>query len=390
MNKTADAVVIGGGIAGASTLYYLARMGLRNTVLLEKGELASGSTGDSAAMVRQHYSNEVSIRLVAESLRFFQEFADEFDGAEVFNGIGWLFLCEPDAREAFDENMARLKGLGVRTWEISAEDASEELPGLNTDGVGPVAFEPDSGYAEPRGTVDALVRKAETLGSETHTHTPATGLVVENDRVSGVVTASGTISTPIVVNAAGPWAREVGGWAGLDLPLELSREQDVVIRIPQGVPHLRRVVSNMVDRTYFRPEGDGMLLAGVGHPKENEPVDPDDYRHEADAGFVEDVTGRLEHRLPDLAGAEVVSSWAGLYTITPDWNMMVGAAPGVEGLYLAVGGSGHSFKLGPAIGRCLAELITDGKASTVDITPLRPERFDDDSPLRSTYGGNRA
>ena len=390
MRKTADAVVIGGGIAGASTLYYLARTGLRNTVLLEKGELASGSTGDSAAMVRQHYSNEVSIRLVRESLRFFQEFADELDGAEVFNGIGWLFLCEPDAREAFDDNMARLKGLGVRTWEVSAEDAAEELPGLNTDGIGPVAFEPDSGYADPRATVSALVQKAETLGSETHTHTPATGLVVENGRVSGVAAASGTISAPIVVNAAGPWANEIGGWAGLDLPLELSREQDVVIRLPQGVPPLRRVVSNMVDRTYFRPEGDGLLLAGVGHPKENEPVDPDDYRHEADAGFVEDVTGRLAHRLPRLSGAEVVSSWAGLYTITPDWNMMVGAAPGVEGLYLAVGGSGHSFKLGPAIGRCLAELITEGKASTVDVTPLRPDRFDDGSPLRSTYGGNRA
>ena len=390
MKKTADAVVIGGGIAGASTLYYLASMGLRETVLLEKGDLASGSTGDSAAMVRQHYSNEVSIRLVRESLRFFQGFADEFDGARVFNGIGWLFLCEPDAREAFDENMAQLKRLGVRTWEISPEDAAEELPGLNTDGIGPVAFEPDSGYADPRGTVSALVKKAETLGAEVYTHTAATGLVMEGGRISGVVTSSGTVSAPIVVNAAGPWAGEVGRWAGLNLPLVLSREQDVVIRIPENTPALRRVVSNMVDRTYFRPEGDGLLLAGVGHPKENEPVDPDCYHCEADADFVEDVTGRLERRLPGLAGAEVVSSWAGLYTITPDWNMMVGAASGVDGLYLAVGGSGHSFKLGPAIGRCLAELITEGRASSVDITPLRPDRFDDGSPLRSTYGGNRA
>jgi glycine/D-amino acid oxidase-like deaminating enzyme len=152
----------------------------------------------------------------------------------------------------------------------------------------------------------------------------------------------------------------------------------------------RRVVSNMVDRTYFRPEGDGLILAGTGHPKENEPADPDGYSRDADRSFVEDISRRLEHRFPGLAGAELVSSWAGLYTITPDWNMMVGRAPAVDGLYLAVGGSGHSFKLGPAIGRCLAEIITDGKASTVDITPLRPDRFDDRAPLRSTYGGNRA
>ena len=204
MKKTADAVVIGGGIAGASTFYYLARMGLRNTVLLEKGDLASGSTGDSAAMVRQHYSNEVSIRLVKESLRFFLEFPEEFDGTSVYNSTGWLFLCEPDARQAFDDNMAQLQRLGVRTWEISAEDAAEELPGLNTDGIGPVAFEPDSGYADPNATVRALVRKGEALGAEVHTHTAATGLVVEKGCVSGrCATASGTISTPIVVNAVG-------------------------------------------------------------------------------------------------------------------------------------------------------------------------------------------
>ncbi len=390
MTKTADAVIIGGGIVGASALYHLAALGLRNSVLLEKDGLASGSTGDSAAMVRQHYSNEVSIRLVKESLRFFQTFADEFDGAEVFNPLGWIFLCEPEAREAFDQNMAQLKSLGVRTWEISPEDASEEMPGLNTDGLGPVAFEPESGYADPRRSVDAIVRKAASLGAEIRTHTPATGLIVEGGRVSGVRTARGDISAPVVVNAAGPWAEVVAGWAGLSLPLEISREQDVVVRPPAGAPPLRRVVSNMVDRTYFRPEGEGLILAGVGHPKENEPADPDEYRREADDGFVEDTVRLLEHRLPRLAGADVVSSWAGLYTITPDWNMMVGAAPGIDGLYLAVGGSGHSFKLGPAIGKCLAEIIAEGRAATVDVTPLRPDRFDDDAPMRSTYGGNRA
>ena len=390
MRKTADAVIIGGGIIGTSTLYHLTRLGLRNVVLLEKGGLSSASSGDSAAMVRQHYSNEVSIRLVKESLRFFQTFADEFDGAEVYKAPGWIFLCAPEAREVFAENMKRLTGLGVQTWEISVDDAAEELPGLNTDGIGPVAFEPESGYADPHGVANALVDKARSLGAEVHTQTAATDLVMNGGRVVGVITEKGTIASPIVVNAAGPWAKKVGRWAGLDLPLTISREQDIIIRPTPDMQPLRRVVSNMVDRIYFRPEGDGMILAGTGHPKENEPADPDAYKREADGSFVEDVSRRLEHRFPGLAGAELVSSWAGLYTITPDWNMMVGAAPEVEGLYLAVGGSGHSFKLGPAIGRCLAELITEGRASTVDITPLRPNRFDEDAPLRSTYGGNRA
>ena len=249
MKKTADAVIIGGGIIGTSTLYYLTRLGLRNAVLLERGGVSSGSSGDSAAMVRQHYSNKVSIRLVKESLRFFQGFKDEFDGAEVFKAPGWIFLCEPEAREVFEENMARLKGLGVRTWEISPEDVAEELPGLNTDGIGPVASEPESGYADPHGVANALVEKARALGADVHTETAATGLVIDDGRVSGVRTARGSISTPVVVNAAGPWAKEVGGWAGLDLPLTISREQDVVVRPPRDMAPLRRVVSNMVDRT---------------------------------------------------------------------------------------------------------------------------------------------
>lgn len=389
MRETADAIVIGGGAIGSSLLYYLAKIGLRNVVLLEKGELCSGSTGDSAAMVRQHYSNEVSIRLVQHSLKVFQGFPDEFDGASVFNPAGWLFLCPEEATGAFRENMAKLQSLGVRTWEISMEEAAEELPGLNTDGIARVAFEPDSGYADPRGMAAAFVAKARSLGAEAYLNTPARDIVIEGGRARGVVTDRGTISAPVVANAAGPWARAVGRWAGLDLPLEISREQDIVVRPPAAAPPMRRVVSNMVDRTYFRPESGGLILVGTGHPKENEPADPDGYDRDADPEFVTDVTRKLVRRFPMLAEAELVASWAGLYTITPDWNMMVGHASGVDGLYLAVGGSGHSFKLAPAIGLCLAELIVEGQASTVDITPLRPSRFDEDATLRSTYGGNR-
>jgi glycine/D-amino acid oxidase-like deaminating enzyme len=285
--------------------------------------------------------------------------------------------------------MARLQGLGVRTWEISVEDAAEELPGLNTDGIGCVAFEPDSGYADARGMARAFVAGAGALGAEAYLNTRATGIALRNGLAEGVATDKGTVRAPVVVIAAGPWSGQVGRWAGLELPLEISREQDIVIRPPAGVPTLRHSVSNMVDRTYFRPESGGLILAGRGHPKENEPANPDGFRRDADQAFIRDVTQRMVRRFPALEGAELVASWAGLYDITPDWNMMVGEAPGVSGLYLAVGGSGHSFKLAPAIGLCLAELIVEGRASTVDIAPLRPSRFEEGAPLRSTYGGNR-
>ena len=145
----------------------------------------------------------------------------------------------------------------------------------------------------------------------------------------------------------------------------------------------------MVDRTYLRPETGGTVLVGAGHPKTNDPVDPDDYRREADTEFIRETSRLLAHRFPAMENAELVASWAGLYTITPDWSMIVDKAPGLDGVYLAVGGSGHSFKLAPALGQCLAELIVDGRASTVDITPLRASRFNEAALLRSTYGGNR-
>lgn len=390
MHKTADVVIIGGGALGSSIMYHLTARGVRNVVLLEKGALCSGATGDSAAMVRQHYSNEVSIHLVKKSLEIFQRFPEMCDGARVFTNTGWFFFCPPEAANAFHENMTRLQRLGVRTWEISVEEAARDIPGLNTEDIGCVAFEPDSGYADPHGMVNAFVAKARTHGAEAYIHTPARDIKLSNGRVSAMVTDQGEVSTPIVVNAAGPWAREVGRWAGLDLPLEISREQEIILKPPADMPPLRRVVSNMVDRIYFRPMADGSILLGTGHPKENEPVDPHHYRREVDEAFIQDASQRLAHRIPAIQRATFVKGWAGLYSITPDWNMILDKSPEVEGLYLAVGGSGHSFKLAPAMGLCLAERILDGKASTVDISPLRATRFQENALLRSTYGGNRA
>ena len=390
MRKTADVVIIGGGAIGTSLLYHLTAKGVRNVVLLEKGLLCAGSTGDSAAIMRQHYSNEVSIRLVKKSLEIFQHFPEMFDGVEVLYNVGWYFLVPPEATDNFNDNMAQLKRLGVRTWEVSLADAAEALPGLNMEGIGCVAFEPDSGYVDPYGMASAFAAKAKSNGAQVYLQTPARDIKLSNGRVSAVVTDQGEISTPVVVNAAGPWAKSVGGWVGLDLPLEVTRESEVVARIPTDIPPTQHAVSNMVDRTYWRPERRGMLLVGVGHPKENELTDPDHYSRDVSRDFVDDVTRRLTHRLPAMEQAILVKGWSGLYTVTPDWNMILDKSPDIDGLYLAVGGSGHSFKISPAIGLCMAELIADGTASTVDITPLRAERFTEQTHLSSTYGGNRA
>ena len=390
MKNTADAVIIGGGAVGTSTLYHLTKLGMTDIILLEKGNLASGSTGDSAAIVRQHYSNEVSIRLVKRSIEILLSLPDE-TGVDVFTQSGWCFLVPPEAESSFVENMAQLQRLGIRTWEISVQEAVEQhLPGLNPDGIGRVAYEPDGGFADPHALCQGFADRARDAGASVYLNSPAIAIKMSGGKVTGVRTPSGEIDSPVVVNAAGPWAGPIGRMAGLDLPLEISREQEMMLQVPPGASAPPRAVSNMVERIYFRPtRKPGTVLVGVGHPKENEPVSPDDYDRRADPAFIEDAGGRLAHRMPHLADAEVVASWSGLYTITPDWSMIVDHAPAVDGMYLAVGGSGHSFKLAPAIGQCLAEMIATGTATTLDIAPLRAGRFSEGDLLRSTYGGNR-
>ena len=210
MRNTADAVIIGGGCIGISTLYHLAKLGMSNVVLLEKGNLASGSTGDSAAIVRQHYSNDVSIQLAMKSVEILRNFREEF-GVSVFNRIGWIFLVPSTAEQSFAANMDRLQRLGVRTWEISLEEAAKDhVPGLNLDGIARVAYEPDSGYADPHSMVLGFADRAKEMGAEICVNTRVTGIEMAGEKVVAVKTANGNISTPRVINAAGPWAQEIG------------------------------------------------------------------------------------------------------------------------------------------------------------------------------------
>ncbi len=390
MRTTADAVIIGGGAIGTSVLYHLTQQGLRNVVLLERAGLASGSTGASAAIVRQHYSTEVSVRLVQKSLEYFQNWTHLIGGEPIYNQTGWLFLVSEDSANAFDQNMTRLQALGVRTWAMPLNELERRIPGIRMDGVARVGYEPDSGYADPVAMCQGFVNRAREAGAELLFDSPARDIKTTNGRVQAVATDQGEIHTPIVVNAAGPWARRVGQWVGLDLPLELSREQDVVLRPPADMPPLRVTVSDMPDRIYFHTNREGNIICGTGHPKENEPADPDSYQRDADPSFVADAFSRFAYRLPPMERAQVVGGWAGLYTITPDWNMIVDRAPQIEGLYLAVGGSGHSFKLSPAIGLALSELILAGRAHSIDISSLRFSRFAEGEQLRGLYAGNRA
>lgn len=389
MAETADAVIIGGGIMGASTAYHLTKLKFGRVVLLEKHLLASGATGYSAANVRQHYSNEVTVRLARRAVELFGRYDDELGYPCGFEQVGYMILAREADRPAMERVVNLQKRLGVPADIIGPREIAEVAPQADLTNVVAGCYEPTSGYADPRATVYALVHRAKELGATIHQLTEVTGIQTKGDRVTGVTTNRGEISAGVVVNAAGPWAGRVGRMAGVNYSLRFSREFDIKFQLP--VRHGKFPVTADPDNGfYFRPQAGGYALAGLSFPKELEPCDPDTYNDKATPTEIEDMSARLFRRMPRIESGLPVAGWAGVYSITDDWHPIVGNMPGFEGYYHFLGGSGHGFKLGPPIGESLADLIAD-RTPRIDISPLRYSRFQDGQTFSSAWGaGNRA
>jgi sarcosine oxidase subunit beta len=389
MSETADAVVIGGGIMGASTAYYLTKLKFGRVILLEKHLLASGATGYSAANVRQHYSNEVTVRLAQRAVEQFSRFDEELGYPCGFEQVGFLVVGREQDRPAIEHVVGVQKRLGVGAEIVGPREVAELVPQADLQNVVMGCYERTSGYADPRATVYALAHRAKELGTVIHQLTEVTGIQRSGDRVTGVVTNRGEIGAGVVVNAAGPWAGRVGEMVGLSYSLRFSREFDVKFQLP-ATHGVFPVIADPDNGFYFRPQAGGYALAGLSFPKELEPCDPDSYDDKARPDEVADVGARLVRRMPRIEQGLPVAGWAGVYSITDDWHPIVGGVPGLEGYYHFFGGSGHGFKLGPPIGEALADLIA-GRRPAIDISPLGYSRFQEGRTFRSAWGaGNRA
>ena len=387
MVETADAVVIGGGILGVSTAYHLGKLGFGKVAVLEKHTLGSGSTGKSAAVVRTFYSNDVFVRLAKRGLAMFENFQEELGEDVGFKRIGYMVIT--DRPSSIDHVLDLHHRHGLKSEKLTPADIEKIMPHMNVEDVAAAGYEPNSGFADPHLTVAALVQKGRERGLTVFQKSEAERINVRGSKIESVASTRGIISTRVVVNAGGPWATRIHQFPEIPLSLRLSREQDCVFDSPEEFKN-NPVVSDSILGSYSRSDVGGKLLAGLGYPKEEEPCDPDHYDERADDSFIAKVTGYLVKRFPALNGAKVRHGWAGLYTITPDWHPIVGRAPGIDGYYLAVGGSGHSFKIGPAMGEALAQMIA-GRKPDIDIAPLRYERFQENQTFTSVWGsGNRA
>ena len=389
MDKTADAVVIGGGILGVSTAHFLAKRGFGKVVLLEQRALAAVSTGHSAANVRTYYSNPVTVQLSWRAVQMFENDWDELGGDSGFQQVGFLILLSERSVGPGEQVVEMQRAHGVDVRSLSPDEIRDIARDIDLDGIVVGNYEPRSGYADPVRTTQSLAKRAREWGLVVHEGVRAKGLRLDGDRVTGVETRDGLIETPIVVNAGGPWGRQVGLWAGMNDSIRWSRETDMVLRLPSDFGPFP-VVSDPELRLYFRPQPGGTVLAGLGSPKETEPLDIEDYDTELDSRSRERIEAPLLQRVPALRGADFEHGWASIYTITDDWHPLVGPEPKLRGYYACYGGSGHGFKIGPPLGEALADVIA-GDTPKIDITGFRPSRFAEGDLFTSAWGGgNRA
>lgn len=389
MIPTADIVIIGGGANGTSTAFHLAAMGARHVRLLERRHLAAGATGKSGALVRMHYTNEHESRLAHESLKYFHDWKNRVGGDCGFERIGYLKLVARGHRERLERNIAAQQKIGINTRLVTMDEVSRLLPGCRVDDIGGAAYEADSGYADPNATTFSLAEAAQRLGVEIRTHCEATRIVTERGRVVGVETTAGRIDTPAVVLVPGAWAQAMLEPLGLSFPLTPFRIQVSIFRWPAGFTRRHCVISDDTHEAWIRPEGAASTLIGVELGVSH--GDPEKYHEGVDADYVALCREKLSARLPAFAEATMRGGWAGMIMMSADGRAIIDQIPSVPGLWVMLGDSGTSFKTSPAIGRCLAEWVTQGKPALMDLTPFRSTRFAEGKPWvdADNYGRER-
>lgn len=378
MTETADVVIIGSGIVGSSVAYHLTEQGCTNVIVIEReAHQGKGSTGKSMGGVRAQFATPVNIQMSLYSIDFFSKFDEVIGYPADYRAHGYLFCATTEKHlEYLRANRQRQLALGLKqVEEVSAADIARFVPQLRVDDILGGTYCPTDGFVDPHSVMMGFMLKARERGVRLWLDTQVTGIVVETEtevrQIAGVSTTRGFVSTRVVVNAAGPWAASVAKMAGVDLPVEPLRRQLVPTEPFALLPQRFPMVIDMSTGFHFRREGKGILLAW------NDPDETPGFKTDFDPTFVEKILTRAADRVPCMVDAAVnpQRAWAGLYEMTPDHHAIIGAAPGVPGLYFTNGFSGHGVMHSPASGRITADLILRGQSELIDTSLVQLERF---------------
>jgi sarcosine oxidase, subunit beta len=370
--RTADVVIIGGGVHGASLAFHFARKGVGRVLLIEKKFLASGPTGRSTAMVRRYYGMDFFTRTASAAADVFQRWTEVVGGGDPgFRQVGYLVLVGADEVAALRRNVTRAQQIGGRVQLIQPDDVKALVPEIAVDDLALASYEPESGYADPSSTTTALADRAKALGATIVQYLAVDAILTKGARITGVRTASGEVSAPVIVNCAGLWAARLLAPLGIEIEITPTRHQMCFFRRPLGFgPH-----PGIVDRphrTYMRPEHGDLTIHGVG--SYDEVVDPDHYNEGADSTELVRNAELIASRFPVMEHGLSMGGYAGVYDATPDKQPVLGAIPEYSGLYVDFGWSGHGFKHAPVIGDILSNVVL-GRPSDHDLTPFRWSRF---------------
>lgn len=383
--KTADILIIGGGVIGCSTAYNLARLGAKNVVLLERRSLSSGGTAKSCAICRTHYSIEVNLVHAVESLKIFSHFDEVVGGESGFRRTGYLIVGPESHREPMQQVFAAQNAHGIDTATLSPAEANQMHPLLQFEDVGVIGYDSMAGYADPYLTTTSYAKRAKELGVEIFTDTAVSHITTQGSYKT-IHTTNGDFQTQALILAAGPWTNQVAGMMGLQFPYEVSRHKVITLKIERPYELHWPIVKDLTtpDKIYFRPEVGGVVLVGTGD--HGDPIeDPDTLTDHVDMAHIGRMDALIANRMPAFNDAQCTAGWTGPYDITPDWNPMIGAVPEQENLYVAVGFSGHGFKMAPTVGESLAQLVL-GQPPRVPIEPYDMRRFSQGKNLYGAYG----
>ena len=371
--KTADFVIIGGGVMGASTAFHLAESGQKDVVLLEReSQFGLGATGRCAGGVRYQFATEINVRLSIASLKMIEEF-EEITGQDPFyRPCGYLFvLTNNNDLQTFQQNVQMQRGLGVNTTWLDGDQVRSRLPFMDfEDALGGTIHEKD-GLADPNSIVMGYIQRARQLGIHTLTDIEVLDLTEQSGKIHTVETSKGSISSPIVVNAAGPWAGKIGSMVGIEIPITPIRRQMITTTPLPDLPADFPFVIDFAQSLYFHREGEG-ILTGMSNPEE-EPG----FGQSIDEVWELEAMEAAAKRMPMLEQAGRMGGWAGLYEVTPDAHPIYGVTD-IQGFYLVGGFSGHGFMHGPISGKLMTEIILDGSSRSVDVSALDLRRFEED------------
>jgi sarcosine oxidase subunit beta len=382
MTDTADVIVIGAGVQGASLAFHLASRGVRVTVL-ERATAGAGATGRSSGLVRIYYDLLAEARLAWESYQWFADWDARVGGECGFTRTGFAWI-EPASRlERVQANSASHRAMGVDTSVLDADGIRALFPALEV-GDEVAAYEPASGHADPFMTAAGFLAAARQRGTRLVPGAEVTAIRTVGGRVEGVDSTRGSLDAPVVVDAAGGWAGRVAAMVGLDLPIAVWRHDVGYLGVPAAVARPIPVVIDMANGMYFRPEGADLVLIGL---EDDNQIGGSPDRDTADAApdFRDRAAERIIRRVPGLIDGTFRTAHSGQDGLTPDQRPMLGAA-GPAGFFLDCGHSGTGFKTAPAVGLAMAELILDGAATSVDIAPFAPDRFAHGRPLVGEHG----